>query len=202
MTILLLVRHGSTTAVGRRLVGRLPGVELSPEGRSEATSLGARLASLPLSAIYCSPLERARATAAEIASPHGLSVTVRDGLTDIDFGEWSGMTFSELDQAPRWRAFNAQRSVTRPPGGEHIAEVQTRMVREVERIQHDHPTETVALVGHADPLKALLGYYMGVPIDLLQRVEIAPASLSVLKLTSESISIVLLNDTGSSSAGW
>ncbi len=202
MTVLLLVRHGSTDAVGLRVSGRMPGVELNARGADEVAALGARLAALPISVVYSSPIERAVATARAIATPHRLEVELRDGLSEIEFGEWTGLTFDELDQLPRWRAFNGFRAGTRPPAGEHMLEVQARMVREVERIVADHPTATVVLVSHGDPLKTLIGHFLGIPVDLWPRFDVSPASLSVLRVTTEGATLSLLNDSGASGATW
>jgi broad specificity phosphatase PhoE len=195
MTQLLLLRHGTTAAVGQRLVGRLPGIELSARGATETRALGARLARQPITAVYSSPLERAVATACAVAEPHGVPVQSRPDLTDVDFGEWTGLGFGELDTIAAWQAFNSRRSLTRPPGGEHVLEVQLRMVRELQRIVLGHPAGTVAVVSHADPLRAAIAYHLGMPLDFILRLEIAPASLSVLSLSPDGAGLLSLNDT-------
>ncbi|HYO93634.1 MAG TPA: histidine phosphatase family protein [Polyangiaceae bacterium] len=196
MTLLLLIRHGMTDAVGRRLSGRLPGVSLNAEGCAQAERLGARLASVPLHAIYCSPLERAQETARVIAASHALDARVRPSLTDIDFGAWSGKALSELHGEPEWTAFNTQRGSCRPPGGEHIAEVQARMVTELVQLGAQHPGQTIAVVGHADPLRVAIAFLCGAPLDSSQRLELAPGSLSVLRLQVGDAVLLRLNDTG------
>jgi probable phosphoglycerate mutase len=197
MTTLLLIRHGMTDAVGRRLTGQMPGVPLNELGRKQVRALSQRLATLPISAIYASPLERAMETAEAVAAPHKLEVVKRSALIESDFGDWSGRSLSELDSDPDWHRFNAQRSVTRIPGGEHMLEIQARMTGELLRIRDAHPAQVVAVVSHADPLRAALCGVTNMSIDLMLRIELSPASLSVLWLTPDSISVRSINDTAS-----
>ena len=196
MTVLLLVRHGSTDALGKRISGRAPGVPLNAAGKIEVDRLAARLGRTPIAAVYSSPIERCVETAHAVATPHALGVTLRENLTEIDFGAWTGKELTELQADPAFRDFNVARSRTRPPGGEHASEIQARMVEELERIRRDHADAIVAVISHGDPLKTVLGYYLGVPIDLLSRLEISPASLSALRLTAESVTLLSFNDNG------
>jgi probable phosphoglycerate mutase len=176
----------------------LPGFELNQQGRAEAEALAARLANVALAAIYTSPLERARATAQAIANGRAQIPEVLESIHEFDFGEWTGKTLAELEPVAQWKQFNAFRSGTRAPGGESMLDVQARMVRAVERLHVDHEHERVALVSHGDPLRALLLYYLGTPLDLVQRIEIATASVSVLELESWGARITRLNDVGPS----
>ena len=188
--------RGTTDALGNHLAGRSLGVNLNAAGRVEVDRLSARLGRTPVGAIYSSPLERCLETARAIAVPHGIDVTVRENLTEIDFGEWSGRALSELDALPAFRDFNLARSRTPPPGGERAVAVQARMVEELERVRRDHPNAIVVVVGHGDPIKLALGYYLGLPIDLHDRLEILPASLSALRLTAERAALLAFNETG------
>jgi probable phosphoglycerate mutase len=202
VTVLLLVRHGSTDALGKLISGRAPGVPLNAAGRVEVDRLAARLGRTAVGAVYSSPIERCVETANALAAPHALGVTLRENLTEIDFGEWTGLSLAELERLPAFREFNLARSRARPPGGEHAAEVQARMVEELERIRHDHPNAIVVVVSHGDPLKTALGYYLGLPVDLLSRLEILPASLSALRLTLEQAVLLSFNDTGDSARSF
>lgn len=194
MTRFLLIRHGSTDAVGKRLVGRAQGVALNEQGRMEASALAEHLRHTPLDAIYSSPIQRALETATAVAEPHGLIPILRDALTEVEFGDWTGKSFTELGPLPEFRRFNAHRSGNRPPGGEHVLEVQARMVGEIERIAAERPHATIALVGHADPIRAVLGFYLGVPVDLLGRFEIATGSVSTLLVSPDGTTLLGLND--------
>jgi len=114
----------------------------------------------------------------------------------MHFGEWEGKTFTELAERPEWNAFNTVRSAIRPPGGELMIECQNRMVREVERIGREHPNDTVALVSHGDPLRALLAHFLGIPIDLIPRFEVSTASVSVVQVAEWGSRVLCMNHTG------
>jgi probable phosphoglycerate mutase len=184
MTRILLVRHATCAPVGHALAGRASGIELDDAGREQALALAERLRACGAVAVYASPLERAMQTAQAIAARLRLPVTPLDGLVEIDVGAWTGRTIASLDQegADEWRRFNSYRSGTRAPGGELQLEVQTRAVRALLRLVDRHPTDTILAVSHADVIRAVLGHALGVPIDLQHRIDIAPASVSVLEL--------------------
>ncbi len=196
MTTFLLIRHGANDFIGNTLVGRRPGVSLNDEGRRQAERLADRLAHLPIAAIYSSPLERTRETAVPLAERLGLPVTVCDGIHEIDPGDWTGLTITELRAAPGWEAYNAYRAGTRCPNGELLLDVQARFVTALERLRHDHPDQTVALFSHADPIRIALAYYIGMPLDHVLRLDIAPASVSILALDDRGPRVLRVNDTG------
>jgi broad specificity phosphatase PhoE len=198
MTNFLLIRHAHCDPVGQSIAGRAVGVYLNATGRKEATALGERLKPLMITAVYSSPLERALETAAAVAEPQGLDVAVAPGLIEIDFGEWTGQSLAELDQLPEWKLFNTFRSGTRIPGGETAIEVLTRALAELDRLRRDHPgpEELVAIVSHGDVLKAVIAHFLGMPTDLYPRLELSPASASVLALNAWGPRLLLLNSTG------
>lgn len=196
MINLLFIRHALTDSVGKRLSGRLPGVPLNDTGREQAQQLASRLARLPLSAIYSSPLERAVETAEPIAQSHNLKTFISSDFLEIDFGDWTNVTFEELQMQTRFQHFNSFRSQTRIPGGEMMLEAQTRVIAGIEKLYHQHQQQTVAIVSHSDLIKAALAYYAGIHLDLFQRFEISPASVSVVQLFPETPKILVINDTG------
>jgi broad specificity phosphatase PhoE len=193
MTTFALIRHASHALLGHRIVGRRPGVQLSPDGLREAEALARRLEGWPIQALYSSPLERARATAATIAERLRLDVQVADELNEIDYGDWTDCTLADLREIPEWRRFNRFRSGSRIPGGESTVEVQERALRLLERLCCAHPEETVALVSHGDVIKATLAYYLGVPLDLSGRIELSPASLSIVRVEPHGPEVLLIN---------
>ena len=195
-TTFLLIRHGDTDWVGRAFAGRMAGVHLNEAGRLQAAALPDRLARARIGAIYSSPLERALETAGPLAERLRLPVERRERLTEIGVGEWTGQEFAALDAHPLWQRFNRLRSSTRPPGGELMTEVQTRLTLELEELREFHPGECVALVSHADTIRFAIAHYAGIPIDLAHRLEIRPASVSVLAIDETGASILRLNDDG------
>jgi probable phosphomutase (TIGR03848 family) len=193
MTTFALIRHASHALLGHRIVGRMPGVALSPGGSQEAAALARRLEREPIQALYSSPLERARATAAPIADRLRLEVQVAEELNEIDYGQWTNRALADLRDVPEWRRFNHFRSGSPIPDGESMIEVQDRMLRLIERLCAVHPEQIVALVSHGDVIKATLAYYLGVPLDLFQRIELSPASLSILKVEPHGPEVLLIN---------
>lgn len=193
MTTFALIRHASHALVGHTIVGRAPGVRLSPEGLRQAEVLAERLEGSSIRALYSSPLERARATAAPIAARLRLEVQIADELHEIDFGDWTNRTLADLHDAEAWRAFNLFRSSSRIPHGETMIDVQGRMLQLVERLCAAHPEQMVALVSHGDVIKATLAHCLGVPLDLFQRIEISPASISIVRVERYGPEVLLVN---------
>lgn len=200
MTRFLLIRHGSTEAVGRRLTGRAAGVHLDARGRRQADALarwlcGPRSAGGGIVAVYCSPLERAVETAEPIAKLRGLAASPREEFHELDFGRWTGRTIAGLEDDADFRAFNARRGSAGIPGGETMREAQARMLRGLQRLRERHPHGEVAVVGHCDPLRSVVAHYAGIPLDLMLRLEIAPASVSTIEVGDDWARVVAVNDT-------
>lgn len=186
MIRILLIRHAETELLGRVLYGRMPGVHLSAEGIRQAQALARGLHErFTIAEVVSSPLERARHTADQIAEPRALPVTIDDDLTEIDYGSWMGKPFSELHDLPHWRRFNQLRSITSPPGGEFMLQIQLRAWKSLDRIlehKRDSGEATIAIVTHGDVIRALLLLLLGLPIDHIHRLEISPASVSEVLL--------------------
>jgi len=198
MTQLLLIRHATNDYVdSKRLAGWTPGVHLNETGRKEAEALAQRLAPVPLAAIFSSPLERAVETAAAIARPRGLKVEVREALGEVQYGEWTGQRLEDLAKTELWRCVQFHPSGVRFPGGEAIREMQARAVAAVEVICEAFPEDTVAIVSHADVIKAIAAHFIGLHLDLFQRLVIAPASVTALHLGQMEPRLVCLSAVGS-----
>ena len=196
MIRLLLIRHATTEAVGRRLSGRKPGVHLNENGKAQTTQLVKRLAGLPIAAVYSSPLERAVETAIPIAKELSLEPVISADFLEIDFGNWTDCSIEELRSDKNFQRFNSYRSSTRIPGGETMLEAQQRIVSGFEKLHLQHPNQTVAVVSHSDLIKSAVAYYAGIHLDMFHRLEISPASVTILELFDETARLVLLNDTG------
>ena len=197
MTLLLLIRHGANDWVHGRLAGWTPGVHLNAEGRQQAVALATRLASLPIDAIYTSPLERTVETAQAIAGPRGLPLRLVDGLGEVKYGEWQGAELKELYKHELWPGVQFYPSGTRFPGGETLGEAQVRVVTTLDTLRAQHPKGIIAVVSHADLIKLALAYYIGMHVDLFQRLEIHPCSLTALAFTRMGPRLIAYNDTGS-----
>jgi len=194
VTTFFLIRHASCDGLGRTLWGRTPGVCLNEEGKVEAQQLAETCAEMRFDAVYSSPLERALETAEALASRMKLEITRSAALNEIDFGEWSGKTFAQLHDDERWRHFNSRRSTANVPGGESFLEVQNRVVKEIDRLSREHNGARVALVSHADPIRAAVAYFAATPIDLIERFEISPCSVSVILIDEEHVKLLAIND--------
>lgn len=197
MTICLLIRHATTDHVGRVLGGWTPGVHLNALGIEQADALAARLAPLPLAAVYASPLERAQETAARVAARRHIAVQVAAEAGEVRFGAWTGRSFAELAGDEAWQRWNHLRSMARAPDGETALEVQARIVALLERLRIAHPDACVAVVSHADVIKLALAHVLGVPIDGTRRIEISPASVSTLALDAGDVRVLGVNDAAS-----
>ena len=178
--VVLLIRHGVTDAVGVRLTSRLPGVALNADGTEQVAQVCDRLREVPLAAVYSSPLERARATAEPIARAHALDVIELDALNEVDFGEWTGLTFDELSRLPAWARFNTARADADVPGGERAVDVQRRIIAALDDLQQRHEGAIIAAVSHGDVIRAALLHAAGTSLDLWHRFEVSPASISAI----------------------
>lgn len=197
MTTFLLIRHGAHLLGGDTIAGRMPGVHLSPLGREQAQRLADRVGDLPIRAVYSSPIDRCRETAAPLADRLGVPVAVSEALSEIDVGEWTGRKLDDLRPLPEWRRWNEFRSGTRAPGGESMLEVQARIVGEMQRLSALHGEQgCVALFSHGDVIKAAAGYYLGVPLDLVRRIEISLVSVSVIRVDEFGPWVLGINNTG------
>ncbi len=196
-TTMLLVRHGQTPTTGKVLPGRAPGLHLADEGRAQADIAAERIGALKrVDAIYSSPLERAKETAAPIAKARGLRTQVDRGLFECDFGEWTGAELKKLMKLPEWGTVQRAPSTFRFPGGESFTEMQTRMVTTLDKFRLAHPGGTIVCVSHADTIKAAVAHALGTHIDLFQRIVISPASVTAIAWGPGGPVVLAVNSTG------
>lgn len=193
LTTIHLIRHASYDLLDRVLAGRTEGHALNDVGRAEAARLAETLAARPLAAIVASPLQRAQETARIIAAPHRLDVLEIPDLNEIDFGDWSGMAFGALHDAPGWATFKACRATAPIPGGETMLAAQARAVAAMTALAVRFPGVEVAAISHGDIVKAVIAHALGAPIDLFPRFDIAPASRSVITLGQGAIRVLGVN---------
>jgi probable phosphomutase (TIGR03848 family) len=211
-TVMLLVRHGATTTTGTALPGRASGLHLSDAGRAQADAVAARIAApastngrkrRSVAAVYSSPLERTRETAAPIAEATGCQVQVDDGLLELDIGDWTGLDLKAARKRPEWSTIQRYPSGFTFPGGESFVDMQARIVACVERLRSAHPGETIVAVSHADPIRAAVAHAMGTHLDLFQRVVISPCSLTAIAYGPGGPMVLTVNsgvDTGAALA--
>jgi probable phosphoglycerate mutase len=186
-----------TDLTDKRLVGRTAGVHLSKLGAEQAHGLVARLHGVPLAAIYSSPLDRSLETAAPLAADRGLEVMQDAGLTEVDYGAWSGQEFKQLRKTNLWNRLQLRPADARFPDGEAVREAQARIMGSLETIVNRHPRDCVAAFSHSDMIKFAVAHLAGIHLDLFQRLVVSPASVTAIVVSGAAPALVRLNDVGS-----
>lgn len=193
-TLVLLVRHGRTPTTGLVLPGRAPGLHLADEGRRQAEAVARRIGRAGrVAAVYASPLERARETAAPIARALRLAVRIDRGLNECDIGEWTGLPLKRALRKAEWELARRHPSGFRFPGGESFGEMQLRVTSALARLVERHPGQTIVAVSHADPIKAAVAHALGMPLDLFQRIAIAPGSITAIVCGPEAPAVLTVS---------
>jgi probable phosphomutase (TIGR03848 family) len=193
MTTFYLVRHGVTSHTGNRLSGRLDGIHLSEEGVAEAEAAAEMLAAVRFRSVYSSPIDRTLETARIIAARQGLEVDVRDGLLEVDYGTWTNRSFKSVARTKLWSQVQRWPSGARFPSGESLREVQQRALDELDSIRSRHPRGTVCCVTHADVIRLVIADYLGIHLDLFQRIMVGPASTTVVSVGDDGPRVVAVN---------
>lgn len=192
MSRFLLVRHGAHDLLSRGVIaGRQPGVHLNTVGKREAEQIADTFSVLPIDAIYSSPLERARETAAPLASKLRLPLEIADEFNEIDFGDWTNRAFIDLDRLPEWQRWNQFRSVALTPAGESMVAVQQRALQKIAELRQHR--NFVAVFTHADVIRAVLAHFVNLHLDLFQRIEVDPGSVSSVEMDADSVRVRLVN---------
>ncbi|QIG43191.1 MSMEG_4193 family putative phosphomutase [Nocardioides anomalus] len=209
MATVILVRHGRTTANSSGvLAGRTPGVRLDDVGTAQAQRTAERLAVVPLVAVVSSPLERCRQTAkAILKAQEGTPTTATErGITECDYGTWQGRSLRDLAKEPLWKTVQQQPSAAAFPEGESMATMQARSVSAVRRLDALHeaehgPGSVWVAVSHGDIIKSVLADALGMHLDLFQRIQVDPASVSIVRYTGTR-PYVLATNTHAGDLSW
>ncbi len=205
MTILLLARHGRTEFNSRsELAGWIPGVGLDPTGLVQAAQLAARLVKVPLAAVVTSPLQRCRETVEALADA-GVDApepVLDDRLGECRFGDWTGQSLAQLQTEPQWQTVQHYPSAAVFPGGEGLADVQSRATAAIrdwrQRVHNSHGADAVWLVcSHEDVIKVIVADILGLHLDMFQRIVVSNASITMVRFTAERPYLLRLGDTGS-----
>jgi probable phosphoglycerate mutase len=185
MTRLIFIRHAATDSLATRLAGRNSEVHLNAAGKVQGQRLAHSLKQQGIAKIYSSPQPRARETAEFLGKLLGDSVEIAPQLDEIDYGDWTGRSFEELRAVGQWRDFNSLRSCTRIPGGELMIEVQARVLALMESLSRRHP----------EIIRGALAYCLGMPLDLVLRLEVSPASTSMVAMEPCGPRVLCINNT-------
>jgi probable phosphoglycerate mutase len=199
VTRLLLVRHGATSLSAEDRFSGAIGVELSDDGREQVRALGARLAALPIRAVYSSPLSRTLETARSLAEPHGLEILPRDGLREIGHGHWEGLHRSEVEARypDEYSSWEADPFTFAPEGGESGVAVLARALPVIREVVVAHPNDTILVVSHKATIRLLLASLLGFDArGYRDRLEQSPACLNVVEFRDPvRARLMLFNDT-------
>ncbi|PPF52726.1 histidine phosphatase [Clavibacter michiganensis] len=189
MATVILVRHGRTTANATGiLAGRTPGVDLDDTGREQADRTAERLAAVPLAAVVSSPLQRCWETAQRILEHQTgkPAQPIEPDITECDYGDWQGRALGDLAKEDLWSRVQSHPSSVVFPGGESMAGMQARAVAAIRRhdaaIEAEHgPGAVWVAVSHGDVIKSILADALGTHLDLFQRIDVGPASVSIVR---------------------
>ena len=202
MSTFIFLRHGHSAAnASGTLTGQLPGVGLSPRGKRDAINLIDRIGKNRIHRLHLSPIERCQLTIDPwLRSKNSQSLEkmeIIDGLSEIDFGSWSGRKLSSLHRLPLWRDVQERPSRVTFPDGESFKKVQRRAVESVESIRGIRGDKTHLIVSHSDTIKLIVSHYLGQNLDSFQKLEISPASFTIFSGDSKKLSLLTLNNSGS-----
>ncbi|MEM7798626.1 MAG: MSMEG_4193 family putative phosphomutase [Chloroflexota bacterium] len=198
MATIILVRHGENEWVKEhKLAGWIEGVHLNENGRNQAIAAAERLGHLPIKKLYSSPVTRCVETAEYLSQKLELPIHKLPEVGEVRYGDWEGEKIEELAKLPEWHIVQHAPSRHQFPQGESMRGVQSRVIDALESLAANHKNEMIVVCSHADLIKLVLAHYLGVHIDLFQRIVISPASASVLYLGEKgAIRIMRVNDTG------
>ncbi|CCM78116.1 histidine phosphatase family protein [Rhizobium mesoamericanum] len=194
-TTFFLVRHAAHDNLGSFLAGRMSGIGLGPAGQEQAARVGQRLVREKIDDVYTSPQERTRQTATAITEACRLDPPqINNALDEVDFGTWTGRSFVDLNRDVQWQRWNALRGLARAPGGEHMLDVQHRVVALIESLAGNRRGRRIVLVSHGDVIKAAVTYVLCSPLDAWARLDVAPGSVTVLIVGDWGAKIAALNE--------
>ncbi|MEJ5929103.1 bifunctional RNase H/acid phosphatase [Corynebacterium sp. H128] len=197
-TRFILIRHGETAMSVAKQYSGMSDPALTAKGEAQAAAVAQRLARRGgIDAIVCSPLQRARQTAAAIAQALDVPVRVVDELRELDFGTWEGRTFSEvMESDPAAHAAFLADTKAAPTGGESVQAVARRVKKCVEALTEEYGAANILLVSHVTPIKCVLRMALDVPAAVVHRIHLDLASMSIAEFYADGPSIVrLVNDT-------
>ncbi|HYW62874.1 MAG TPA: histidine phosphatase family protein [Bradyrhizobium sp.] len=187
-----LVRHGHHPLLGKRLCGRMPGVQLDELGCRQMSRCAGLMREAP-AALQSSPQRRAQQSASILGWHFGVPVEIVPAFDEIDVGDWTSLDFEVLEKDPAWKRWNSRRGGSRPPGGESMRALQQRTVQHLEQLRRLESDGTVIIVSHAEPIRAALLYYSRIRLDDFLWIDVAPASISTLAVDPAGIRVICVN---------
>ncbi|WP_238527531.1 histidine phosphatase family protein [Candidatus Nitrosarchaeum limnium] len=192
----IFLRHGQAkNNIERILTGRTPGVPLTEKGIEQAEKAAKFLEHMNISAIYSSPIERAKHTAEIVGKHNSLDVIIDDRLIELDMGKFTGVPYDEIFSSHGnvfMKFYNGELEIAHN-GVETFSEVKKRVLGIVDHVVENHPDQNVVLVTHMDPIKAMLSTIVDLTPENLFELIIANASLNIFREHKRKFSISGLN---------
>jgi len=193
MAKFLLIRHGDTDYVDEALAGRIDS-PLNTEGLVQSIHVAEALKHLPIDAIFASPLKRTQETAQPLAIFLNLDVKINNELNQVNFGHWQGLSFGDLIQDPDWKIFQENPALAKIPGGEDGFMVRERVSMALLKLINQYPQDAViAIFSHGSIIRHTISYFIGIPLENLNQIRIAPASISTLAISDKKGRLLHLN---------
>jgi alpha-ribazole phosphatase len=197
-TTLTLIRHGEVAERYHHVfAGRRIDMELSNLGQEQARALAKHLHGVHFGAIYASPMQRAQQTLAPIAVDQKVKPITLDGLAEVDFGDWTGLNWQQLQDRYHFTAYEwlDKLDAASVPNGESAQSFRARVEPCLEQILKDCPGQDVAVVCHGGVIRMLLSILLKLPLPRMASFEIEYASLSIVEQTPLRARVQLLNFT-------
>jgi len=191
-----LVRHGHHALIGHVLCGRMPNVNLDCQGVEQMRDLARKMRKAGITKIQTSPLSRARQSAEVMAGELGLRVEPADAADELDYGAWTGKSFSQLESDPEWQRWNEQRNSTQPPRGESMQRLQRRIVWHVNDLLTSYQDSVTVVVSHAEPIRAALLGFLGISLDRYAEMQIDSGSVSTIENDRGRLRVRWVNSRG------
>ena len=203
MTAVYLIRHGQTDWNKDKIFRGRADVPLNEHGRKEARALARHLKPVPVSACYSSPLSRSLETAEIAVRPHALDVKLDDGIIDIDYGEWQGLSEAKVRRrfAGLYRQWHETPQRVKFPGGENLAGIRRRALASLDRIRSENPEATVFVVAHRVVTKVIRCAALRLTNAAFWRIQQDNCAFNIIELSDDGVSVVTMNDTCHMRAG-
>jgi len=197
VTTIYLIRHGQTDWNRNKIFRGRADVPLNERGRAEARALGRGLEHVRPAACYSSPLSRAMETAEAALGAHSLDIKADEGVIDIDYGEWQGLSDAEVSgrYTDMYRRWHETPHRVRFPGGESLAMVKRRALASLERIRKDHPEQTVFVVAHRVVTKVIMCAALGLGNSAFWKIRQDNCACNIIELSAKGAVVALMNDT-------
>jgi broad specificity phosphatase PhoE len=195
---LFLFRHGEVEDRYHHIFGgsRID-MELSPLGRRQADRLAEYLSKTQFDAIYCSPMKRARQTLVPLASIRPVTIEFLDALHEVDFGDWTGLSWKQVMEKYKISAFEWLDKLEQAniPGAESASEFRARVEPCLQHILGRHPTGNVGIVCHGGVVRMILSILLQVPITRMAGFDVEYASVTIVKYVPNRVEAQLINFT-------